>query len=59
MHDAVSVRVRQRARYIAQQANGIRQSERPRAGEPADAWVALERLLLAVAEPRAARLLAG
>jgi DNA polymerase-3 subunit delta len=32
---------------------------RPRRGEePDDAWVALERLLLAVAEPRAARLLA-
>lgn len=27
--------------------------------EPADAWLALERLLLAVAEPRATRLLAG
>jgi DNA polymerase-3 subunit delta len=27
--------------------------------EPADAWLALERLLLAVAEPRAARLVAG
>ncbi|QSX77220.1 DNA polymerase III subunit delta [Agrilutibacter solisilvae] len=33
---------------------------RPRRGvEPDDAWVALERLLLAVAEPRAARLLAA
>ena len=33
---------------------------RARAGEdPGDAWVALERLLLAVAEPRAARLLGG
>ena len=33
---------------------------RPRIGEePADAWVALERLLLAVAEPRAMRLLAN
>lgn len=32
---------------------------RGRPGEPADAWLALERLLLAVAEPRAARLLAG
>lgn len=33
---------------------------RPRIGEePADAWLALERLLLAVAEPRAVRLLAG
>ena len=33
---------------------------RARAGEdPGDAWVALERLLLAVAEPRAARLLTG
>jgi len=33
---------------------------RMRIGEdPADAWIALERLLLAVAEPRAARLLAG
>ena len=32
---------------------------RPRRGEePDDAWIALERLLLAVAEPRAARLLA-
>ena len=31
---------------------------RPRLGEePTDAWLALERLLLAVAEPRAARLL--
>jgi DNA polymerase-3 subunit delta len=31
---------------------------RPRPGlEPADAWVALERLLLAIAEPRASRLL--
>ena len=27
--------------------------------DPADAWLALERLLLAVAEPRATRLLAG
>jgi len=33
---------------------------RPRYGEePVDAWLALERLLLAVAEPRATRLLAG
>lgn len=33
---------------------------RVRAGEePSDAWLALERLLLAVAEPRAARLLVG
>ncbi len=33
---------------------------RPRRGiEPDDAWIALERLLLAIAEPRAARLLAA
>ena len=35
MHDAVSVGVRQRARHIAQQANGIVNGERPGAGEPA------------------------
>jgi len=43
-------------RFVAQAGRVDRMAKGREAGDP---WVALERLLLAVAEPRAARLLAG